>query len=71
MTTFVQNRMSELSGRLYIGGSYVSSTGDRAPVIDPATEETIGHFALASHDEVDAAVAAARIAQREKRVASI
>lgn len=65
MTTFVQNRMSELSGRLYIGGSYVSSTGDRAPVIDPATEETIGHFALASNDEVDAAVAAARIAQRE------
>ena len=65
MTTFVQNRMSELSGRLYIAGAYVPSTGDRAPVIDPATEQVVGQYALATSGEVDTAVSAARVAQRE------
>ena len=65
MATFVQNRMNELSGRLYIAGSFVESKGDRVPVIDPATEQTVGQFALATPTEVDDAVAAARVAQRE------
>jgi betaine-aldehyde dehydrogenase len=65
MSTFVQNRMTELSGHLYIAGSFVPSRGDASSVIDPATEQTVGHFALATPTEVDDAVAAARAAQRE------
>ncbi len=65
MSTFVQHRMSELSGRLYVAGSYVDSRGERAPVIDPATEEVVGQFALATDTEVDEAVRSARSAQRE------
>jgi betaine-aldehyde dehydrogenase len=65
MSTFVQNRMTELSGRLYIAGSFVRSRGDAFPVIDPATEQIVGQFALATPTEVDDAVVAARAAQRE------
>lgn len=65
MATFVENRMTELSGRLYIGGEYIFGKGSQSPVFDPATEEVVGQFALATSDEVDTAVAAARAAQRE------
>jgi len=57
--------MSELSGHLYVDGRYQASKGDRVAVIDPATEQPTAEFALATADEVEAAVAAARRAQRE------
>ncbi|MFM8858193.1 MAG: aldehyde dehydrogenase family protein [Actinomycetota bacterium] len=57
--------MSELSGHLYLEGRYLPGAGQRIPVIDPATEQPTGEFALATPDEVDAAVSAARRAQRE------
>lgn len=57
--------MSDLSGHLYIDGTYYSSRGQRVAVIDPATEDPIAEFAMATSDEVELAVAAARRAQRE------
>ena len=65
MRTNVTDLMSTLSGHLYVDGDYRPSTGRRRPVIDPATEQQTGEFALATTDEVDRAVAAARRAQRQ------
>ena len=65
MTTPVNSLMSELSGHLYVDGRYQPSKGARVPVVDPATERTTAEFALATADEVETAVAAARRAQRE------
>ncbi|MFM8531937.1 MAG: aldehyde dehydrogenase family protein [Ilumatobacteraceae bacterium] len=65
MTTRVTSLMSELSGHLYVDGRYQPSKGARVPVVDPATERTTAEFALATADEVETAVAAARRAQRE------
>ena len=46
---------------LYIGGSWVEPIGDGSiDVINPATEERIGAVPVASNDDVDAAVEAAR-----------
>ena len=46
---------------LYIGGSWVEPIGDGSiDVINPATEERIGSVPVASNDDVDAAVEAAR-----------
>ena len=51
------------SHRFFIGGSWVPSVSDdRADVENPATEETVASIAMAGHDDVDAAVAAARSA---------
>ncbi|QKT08472.1 aldehyde dehydrogenase [Gordonia sp. X0973] len=47
--------------RLFIGGRFVDSAS-AIPVINPATEETVCTVALASTDDVDAAVAAAKAA---------
>ena len=65
MTTPVTTLMSELSGHLYIDGTYRPSNGQRVAVIDPATEVPTAEFALATSDEVESAVNAARRAQRE------
>lgn len=65
MSTPVTSLMSELSGTLYLEGSWVASSGARRAVIDPATEQPTGEFALATNAEVDRAVAAARRAQRQ------
>ena len=65
MSTPVTDLMARLSGHLYIDGAYVPSRGSRQPVVDPATEQLTGEFALATGDEIEAAVAAARRAQRE------
>ncbi|MGW4867289.1 aldehyde dehydrogenase family protein [Streptomyces chartreusis] len=46
--------------RLFVGGSWVEPDGGHYPVIDPATEETVGGAPEASRDQVDAACAAAR-----------
>ncbi|MDX7950535.1 aldehyde dehydrogenase family protein [Lichenihabitans sp. Uapishka_5] len=46
---------------VYIDGAWRPVTGgERHPVVNPATEEVIGHVALAPTEDVDAAVAAAR-----------
>ena len=57
--------MARLSGHLYLDGAYVPSTGPRRPVIDPATEQPTAEYALATADEVESAVSAARRAQRQ------
>ncbi len=46
----------------HIGGRRISGTGPTAPVFDPATGRQTGEVALATPNEVDAAVAAARTA---------
>lgn len=46
---------------LFLGGRWVAPVaGGRIPVISPASEEVIGHAPLASAEDVDRAVAAAR-----------
>lgn len=52
---------------LYIGGEYVESRGGTIPVENPTTEATIGEVPDATADDIDRAVAAARIAQRDWR----
>jgi betaine-aldehyde dehydrogenase len=64
-TTPVLERMAALSGHLYLDGAHVASSGPRTAVIDPATERPTGEWASATGAEVEAAVAAARRAQRE------
>ncbi len=47
--------------QFFIDGRWVKAQGEgRHPVIDPATEEVIGHIAMANAADVNAAVAAAR-----------
>ena len=50
--------------RLFIGGEYVASRGERFEVVSPVTGAVIGTVPVPGPDEVDAAVAAARAAQR-------
>jgi malonate-semialdehyde dehydrogenase (acetylating)/methylmalonate-semialdehyde dehydrogenase len=45
------------------GKRYVSSSKRRSPVFNPATGEQTGELPLSTHDEIDAAVAAAKRAQ--------
>ena len=48
---------------LYIGGEWVEPAGaDRIDVVNPATEEVIGHVPSGTNEDVDRAVAAARSA---------
>lgn len=52
---------TEYSDRFYIDGRWQPcTTSARAPVMNPATEEAVGHIALGGSKDVDAAVAAAR-----------
>ena len=54
-----------LSGRLFLGGTYVeSATSSHLDVIDPATEDRIGQIADATDAEVDQAIDAAVVAGR-------
>ncbi|MBD30529.1 MAG: aldehyde dehydrogenase family protein [Acidimicrobiaceae bacterium] len=47
--------------KFYINGEWVEPTGsDTVDVINPATEDAIGTIALGTHEDVDAAVAAAQ-----------
>ncbi|MDN0194035.1 aldehyde dehydrogenase family protein [Streptomyces sp. S.PNR 29] len=46
--------------RLFVGGAWAEPEGGHYPVIDPATEETVGWAPEASRDQVHAACAAAR-----------
>jgi succinate-semialdehyde dehydrogenase/glutarate-semialdehyde dehydrogenase len=55
--------------KMYIGGSWVDSA-DHAPVLDPATEETIGSVPLASDSDMDRALTAAAKAFGKWRMVS-
>ena len=50
--------------RLFIDGEYVASSGERFEVVSPVTGAAIGTVPVPGAGEVDAAVAAARAAQR-------
>jgi betaine-aldehyde dehydrogenase len=63
--TAVPQQLQAVSGCHYIAGEFQASAGASFPVINPATEEEIGHYAHATGAEIDAAVAAARSAQRQ------
>jgi len=64
MNTPTQKRMQELSTCHYIAGKYQLGAGPRHPIIDPATEQSIGEYSDATEAEVELAVAAARQAQK-------
>lgn len=54
---------TEYTDCFYIDGRWQPcTTPERAPVVNPATEEAVGHLALGGSKDVDAAVAAARCA---------
>lgn len=65
MVEDVMANMARLSGKQFIAGELLSGTGERRPVIDPATAEPCGDYAEATAGEVDLAVDAARAAQSE------
>ncbi|NDA44126.1 MAG: aldehyde dehydrogenase family protein, partial [Gammaproteobacteria bacterium] len=64
MATAVERLMSELSGSIYVSGSYRASAGRRSAIVNPATDEQIAEYAHATAEEIDAAVATANAAQR-------
>ena len=48
MTTEIQKLMHTLSGKNYLNGAYVASQGERADIVDPATEHVdAGNLRLA------------------------
>jgi len=51
--------------RLLIGGELVAGNGPELAVEDPAREETIAAVGTPDAEQLDAAIAAARTAQRE------
>lgn len=62
--TDVCERIRNLSGCNFIGGRYVASDGERDAIVDPATEQVIGHYAMSTESEIDDAVTRANAAQR-------
>ena len=62
------NALSEfkrLSGKLYVDGAFqASKSGDSFEIIEPATEDVIGHVADATDAEVDDAIAIADRARK-------
>jgi delta 1-pyrroline-5-carboxylate dehydrogenase len=54
----------DVSGPLYVDGSFAPASGASVDVIDRATERTICSVASATDEQVDAALRAARSAQR-------
>lgn len=62
----VVKQMSRLSRKLYLDGQLRESASTAAlPVLDPATEEELGHVADCTDDEVDEALVAANRAWRD------
>jgi aldehyde dehydrogenase (NAD+) len=58
----MENNMQHASD-FYINGKWIhSSTADQVEVINPATEQSIGHIAMGGTQDVDKAVAAAKAA---------
>ncbi len=60
------DEFARLSGKLFIGGEYVSSVAtSRLDVIEPATEDRLGYISDATDSEVDQAIDAASTARRK------
>jgi len=57
-------RGNQMETRLLIGGEQVPGEGESMAVENPATEETVAELNVASPEQVDAAIAAAREASR-------
>ncbi len=64
MSTSTLARMATLSNHLYLDGSFVASAGARHPVNDPASAAVVGHYADATPNEVERAIASAKTAQQ-------
>ncbi|MBG7618177.1 NAD-dependent succinate-semialdehyde dehydrogenase [Herbaspirillum sp. AP02] len=60
----MQDVLARLSGKLFIAGQFVEGQGARLQVRNPARNTPIGDIAVATSDEIDAAVAAAEAAWR-------
>ncbi len=60
----MQDALARLSGKLLIAGQFVEGQGTRQQVRNPARNTPIGDIAVATSDEIDAAVAAAEAAWR-------
>jgi acyl-CoA reductase-like NAD-dependent aldehyde dehydrogenase len=65
MSTVVEAQIREISGCNFIAGEWLKSAGPLREIINPATEEVIGHFADATKEEVDQAVEIANKAQHQ------
>jgi len=65
MASPIQAKMQSLSNCLFVANQYLPSSGISHEIVDPATEESVGHYALATADEIERAVSAANRAQRE------
>ena len=63
--TPTQEMMQKISGTHWLDNKYVSGSGTRTAVIDPATAIQCGEFAHATNAEIDSAVQNANRAQRE------
>src|SRR6202021_2544840 len=62
-SSFRSSGPAKLERDLFIGNQWrPSSTGDTLSVVNPATEQPFGRAAVASAEDVDAAVRAARAA---------
>ncbi len=64
METLGKHPGADLLGResLYVGGAWATASAATVQVIDPATEQTIGHLALGSAADLDRAARCARAA---------
>jgi len=64
----IQEKLNDLSGTLFIDGHfYKSESSKQIPVIDPATENVVGHVADATEREVETAINIANHAQKAWR----
>jgi len=60
------DEFARLSGKLFVGGKYISSTTTaHLDVIEPATEDRLGQIADATDSEVDQAIDVASLARRK------
>ena len=64
LLTPTQELMKKISGTHWLDNKYVSGSGSRTAVIDPATASQCGEFAHATNTEIDLAVRNANRAQR-------
>ncbi len=56
--------LSQIDGKLFIGGEFLEGCGERIDVMNPARGEVIGRIAAATPEEIEKAVASARAAFR-------
>jgi succinate-semialdehyde dehydrogenase/glutarate-semialdehyde dehydrogenase len=56
--------LSQISGKLFIGGEFVEGSGARIDVVNPARGEVVGQIAATTPDEIEEAVTTARAAFR-------